>query len=310
MTDLFAESARYFADLQLRITSALEALDGAGTFRRDAWSREPLDAARALMQSEATLAGGGTSCVLEGGRVFEKAAVNVSNVHGVFSEAHAAHMPGSGRMFRAAGISLVLHPLSPHVPTVHMNLRRIEHGAIGWFGGGTDLTPYYLVDDDARHFHRVLADVCARHPAVAHYAEMKAECDRYFHLPHRGEARGIGGIFFDDVRERPSETLAFVAACGDAFLEGYVPIVKARCAEPYGERERRWQLIRRGRYAEFNLLHDRGTVFGLRTGGRVESILASLPPAVAWHYDARPEPGSPEARLVAALVAPRNWLVD
>ncbi|HEY1557584.1 MAG TPA: oxygen-dependent coproporphyrinogen oxidase [Kofleriaceae bacterium] len=298
MPDLFDSAAAFFHDLQRDICNALEELDAGGKdFGTDAWQRPG--------------GGGGLSRVLEGGLVFEKAGVNTSNVEGELPAELAEHMPGTGRAFRAAGISLVLHPRSPMVPTTHANFRCIAKGDAMWFGGGADLTPYYLQRDDAVHFHRTLAEACDRHAAVASYDRFKAWCDEYFFLPHRGETRGIGGVFFDylgNKGEPIDEVFAFVQELGRAFLPAYLPIARRRMGEPYGELERAWHLQRRGRYVEFNLLYDRGTLFGLKTSGRIESILMSLPPLVRWDYDVSPQPGSPEAALLAAL-RPTDWIV-
>jgi coproporphyrinogen III oxidase len=258
--------------------------------------------------------------------VFEKGGVNVSDVHGELGPEMAAALPGDGRSFRATGLSLVLHPRSPRVPTVHANVRHIQRGARSWFGGGTDLTPYYVVPADVTHFHRTLKNTCDRHDPGFH-PRFKRWCDDYFFIPHRGEPRGAGGIFFDYLgagaeatarqaasseRSAPNEDdaeamFAFVRDVGDAFLPAYLPIVERRRAEVWGERERRWQLIRRGRYVEFNLIYDRGTVFGLRTDGRVESILMSLPPEARWEYAQAPEPGSPEAASLDAIRSRADW---
>ena len=223
-------------------------------------------------------------------------------------EAEAAAIP---RHFKAVGISLVLHPISPFVPTVHANYRYFEcdGGATWWFGGGADLSPSYLFDEDAAHFHRLHAEACGRHDP-AYYPRFKAWCDRYFYLPHRGESRGIGGIFFDRLADKPSaDLLAFVTDCGRALLPAYLPIVERRLGRQASPSERRWQQERRGRYVEFNLLYDRGTTFGLRTGGRVESILMSLPHSAGWSYaPAPPLAGSPEAELLAVLQTPRDWV--
>jgi coproporphyrinogen III oxidase len=220
-------------------------------------------------------------------------------------------MPGEGRQFRATGVSLVLHPQSPMVPTTHANFRCIEKGGTTWFGGGADLTPYYLFEDDAVHFHRTLADACNRHAPIGDYTRFKAWCDEYFFLPHRQETRGVGGVFFDYLGAKnegaPADVFAFVQEIGRAFTAAYLPIVERRQPLPYGDTERTWQLRRRGRYVEFNLIYDRGTLFGLKTNGRVESILMSLPPQVRWDYDVMPQPGSPEAKLVAHL-RPIDWL--
>jgi coproporphyrinogen III oxidase len=218
----------------------------------------------------------------------------------------ATQVPGEGRAFTATGISLVLHPRNPMVPTVHANFRYLTKGNKHWFGGGSDLTPYYPYLEDVTHFHKVWKTVCARHGPPVDYRRFKKWCDDYFFLPHRGEARGVGGIFFDYLEGDRESLLAFVQDCGHAFLDAYLPIAGQRQQEPYDEKQRRFQEFRRGRYAEFNLIYDRGTTFGLKTGGRVESILMSLPPVARWLYDYRPEPGSREAELYEYL-KPRDW---
>ena len=296
MPDLFDLAAKFFHELQTDICVKLAELDGAKEFGADAWQRPG--------------GGGGVSRVLEGGLVFEKAGVNWSNVDGELPAELADHMPGTGRTFRASGVSLVLHPRSPMVPTTHANFRCIQKGETVWFGGGADLTPYYLFREDAVHFHRTLADACDRHRTVADYDRFKAWCDEYFFLPHRGETRGVGGVFFDYLGtkgEPVDQVFAFVQDIGRAFVPAYVPIAQRRMTDTFGETERHWQLRRRGRYVEFNLIYDRGTLFGLKTSGRVESILMSLPPLVRWDYDVMPQPGSPEAELLAHL-RPTNWL--
>jgi coproporphyrinogen III oxidase len=286
MSDLDAASA-YFRDLQDRICAALAEVDGQ-SFREDAWDRPG--------------GGGGRTRVLEDGGVFEKAGVNWSLVHGEMSADFATQVPGEGRAFVATGVSLVLHPRNPMVPTVHANFRFLKKGDKQWYGGGADLTPYYPFREDAIGFHRVWKEVCARHPAPIDHAKFKKWCDEYFYLPHRQEARGVGGIFF----EYFDGVFPFVRDAGDSFLSAYLPIVRRRKDLPYGERERTWQEYRRGRYVEFNLIYDRGTTFGLKTAGRIESILMSLPPIVRWVYDYRPEPGSREAELLEYL-KPRDW---
>ncbi len=286
-------AASYFRDLQDRIVAALEQLDGRARFREDAWQRQG--------------GGGGRSRVLTDGAVLEKAGVNFSDVHGQMSEEFAKQIPGEGLAFTACGISLVLHPRSPMVPTVHANFRFLTKGERQWFGGGADLTPYYPYREDVIHFHKVWRDVCARHAPLVDYAHMKKWCDDYFFLPHRGEARGVGGIFFDYLQGDLEALFAFVRDCGDHFLEAYLPIAQRRKDEPYTEAQRAFQEYRRGRYVEFNLLYDRGTIFGLKTGGRTESILMSLPPRVRWQYDYRPEPGSREAELHEIYLKPRDW---
>ena len=220
----------------------------------------------------------------------------------------SAKVPGSGRAFHATGISLVLHPQNPHVPTVHANFRHIRHGDKSWFGGGADLTPYYFLAEDREHFHATWRAVCEEHPTVGDYPRWRDWCDRYFYLPHRGERRGVGGIFFDylwvDDEERREEVESFVEAAGHRFLEAYLPIVRRRVDTPWTDAQKEWQEIRRGRYVEFNLIHDRGTLFGLKTGGRIESILMSLPPRARWSYAHEPEPGTPEAELLEVLRQP------
>jgi coproporphyrinogen III oxidase len=284
--------AGWLRGLQDRITAALEEIDG-GRFREDAWERPG--------------GGGGRSRVLADGAVFEKAGVNFSDVHGRMSEDFARQVPGEGRDFTAVGVSLVLHPRSPMAPTVHANFRHLTKGERRWFGGGVDLTPYYPFREDVVHFHRTWKRVCAAHPGVADYPRFKKWCDDYFYLPHRGETRGVGGIFFDQLQGDATRDFAFVRSVGEAFLEAYLPIVKRRRHDAFGDRERQFQLLRRGRYVEFNLLYDRGTVFGLKTDGRTESILMSLPPLARWEYDARYETGTEEAHLPDWLRA-RDWL--
>ncbi len=302
-SSLFERSGAVFREAQESIVAALESLemerDGV-RFLRDEWSRDG-------SEGGPILGGGGLTCVLEGGAVFEKAGVNFSAVRGEFTPDHAAQMPGEGLAFEACGISLVIHPRNPNVPTVHMNHRRLSRGSSGWFGGGADLTPYVLVEDDCRHFHSVLKGASDRHPEVADHAKLKAACDQYFYNAHRGEARGIGGTFFDHMSDKPEETFAFIRDSCGVFLQAYLPIVEKHVDTPYDEALKDWQRIRRGRYVEFNLIHDRGTTFGLKTGGRTESILMSLPPDVTWRYDHHPEEGSPEAALVEVLKNPRTW---
>lgn len=287
-----SDCASYFRNLQDRICAALEEFDGPGRFREDLWQREG--------------GGGGRTRVLTDGGVFEKAGVNFSEVHGQMAEEFAKQVPGEGRDFTATGISLVLHPRSPLIPTVHANFRFLTKGERQWFGGGADLTPYYPYRDDVVHFHRTWKQVCDRHAPLVDYSRFKQWCDEYFFLPHRNEARGVGGIFFDYLEGDIPKLFTFVCDCGDAFLDAYLPIARRRKDEPYTERQCAFQQFRRGRYVEFNLLYDRGTLFGLKTGGRVESILMSLPPVVRWHYDHQPEPGSREAELYGYL-KPRDW---
>jgi coproporphyrinogen III oxidase len=278
---------------QDEICRALEAEDGTHRFREDPWTRPG--------------GGGGRTRVLEGGSVFEKAGVNTSVVHGELPEAFAKRLHGDGTRFFAAGISLVLHPRSPLVPTVHANFRFIVQGSRAWFGGGADLTPYYLFEEDARHFHATWKEACERYEVGA-YARFKEACDRYFWLKHRQEARGVGGIFFEDMKGDLERELAFVESCANAFVPSYVPIVQRRKGLPYTPEQRAWQEVRRGRYVEFNLVYDRGTTFGLETQGRTESILMSLPPVVRWNYDFHPQAGTEEARLVEVLRQPRGWV--
>jgi coproporphyrinogen III oxidase len=285
--------AEYLQSLQTTLCGGIEAVSGeTARFGDDRWTREG--------------GGGGRSRVLTDGSVFEKAGVGFSEVHGDLPADLAKTLPGKGTRFYATGVSLVFHPRSPMVPTVHANFRYLEMESAAWFGGGADLTPYYLYREDAVHFHSVWQDACKGYAPDA-YARFKHNCDDYFYLPHRDETRGVGGIFFDYLKDDLPHVFAFVRRCGDAFLSAYVPIVERRKGLPYGDAERQWQLYRRGRYVEFNLLYDRGTVFGLKTGGRTESILMSLPPLVRWSYDQHPAPGSREAELVANLKA-QDWL--
>jgi len=293
---------RYFTDLQSSIVGRLEALDGAA-FCRDQWQR--------------TEGGSGTSCILEEGRVFERGGVNFSHVKGerLPASASAARPQLAGRSFEVMGVSSVLHPRNPHVPTVHMNLRLFaalprepESQPVWWFGGGMDLTPYYGFQEDATHFHRTCRASLAPFGDDYH-PRFKAWCDDYFFLKHRGEPRGIGGIFFDDLNERGFEhCFALTRSVGDHFLAAYEPILQRRKDLPYTERERDFQAYRRGRYVEFNLVYDRGTLFGLQSNGRTEAILMSLPPIVRWRYDWRPEPGSAEEKLYAEFLTARDWL--
>jgi coproporphyrinogen III oxidase len=281
----------YFRQLQDRISAAIEELDGT-RFREDAWKREG--------------GGGGITRILEEGKVFEKAGVNFSSVQGNLPEEFAAKIPrGTGTAFFATGVSLVFHPRSPMVPAVHANFRYLEKGDAAWFGGGTDLTPCYPYAEDATHFHRVIKQACDRHDPEF-YPRFKKWCDEYFTVKHRREMRGIGGIFFDYLEGDRDKNFAFVQAMGDSFLDAYLPIAKRRMNEPYGGHERQYQLYRRGRYVEFNLLYDRGTIFGLETRGRTESILMSLPPLVRWVYDFKPEPGSREEKALE-FYQPRDW---
>lgn len=289
-----------FSDLQSRIVAALEALEG-GPFGQDPWSRPE--------------GGGGLSRYLEGGRVFERAGVLFSHVQGASlpPSASSRRPELAGRAWEAMGVSMVLHPRNPHVPTTHMNVRLfVAHDAAGnhdvfWFGGGLDLTPYYPVEEDARHFHRVCRDA-VRPFGDDKYPAYKAWCDDYFLLRHRGETRGVGGLFFDDLNTPDFDTcFALTRAVGDCFLPAYVPIVERRQATPYTEAQRDFQAYRRGRYVEFNLVYDRGTLFGLQSGGRTESILLSMPPVAQWRYDWHAEPGTPEAGL-SDYLKPREWV--
>ncbi|HRO59954.1 MAG TPA: oxygen-dependent coproporphyrinogen oxidase [Burkholderiaceae bacterium] len=329
----------YLSGLQQRIVDRLEAFEGpdGARFLRDAWQRpgpgepgESVDDARNAGDSRAAaarqpdaagaaLGGGGLTMVIENGKVFERGAVLFSQVLGASLPASAsAHRPGlGGRPFEATGVSLVLHPRNPYVPTVHMNVRFLVAGTpadaaadaapIWWFGGGMDLTPYYPFEKDVVRFHATCKQALAPFGPQWH-PRFKKWCDDYFFLKHRNEPRGVGGIFFDDLAEPGFDTsFAMMRAVGDAFLDAYAPIVERHRDARWGERERDFQAWRRGRYVEFNLIHDRGTLFGLQSGGRTESILCSMPPLAAWRYDWRPEPGSPEARLHEFLV-PRDWV--
>lgn len=290
----------WLQDLQSKIVAALEAVDGQ-PFVRDGWTRPT--------------GGGGLSCVIENGGVFERGGVNFSHVTGpaLPPSATAARPELAGRAFEAMGVSLVLHPRNPYAPTAHMNVRYFVATAEGqepvwWFGGGMDLTPYYGEVDDAVHFHRTCQQ--ALHPFGEHYhPQYKAWCDRYFYLKHRDEPRGVGGIFFDDLNEGGFDhCFALTQAVGEHFVPAYLPIVERRCQRAYGEHERDWQAYRRGRYVEFNLVFDRGTLFGLQSGGRTESILMSMPPVVKWRYNWQPEAGSAEARLMSEFLVEKDWV--
>jgi len=297
----------WLRDLQQRICAALEEADGAAAFREDVWQRE---------SSGNTLAGGGRTRVLRDGAVFEQAGVNYSEVSGErLPPSATAHRPDlAGAPWSASGVSLVIHPRNPYVPTTHANVRffeaRPEREGVDrswWFGGGFDLTPFYPFDEDIVHWHRVARDAVAPFGDDV-YPRFKQWCDEYFYLKHRGETRGVGGLFFDDLNAGGFDRcFGITRAVGEAFLEAYLPIVERRSHIAYGEREREFQLYRRGRYVEFNLVYDRGTLFGLQSGGRTESILMSLPPRVRFEYAYAPEPGSEEARLSGYLV-PRDWL--
>ena len=293
----------YLLGLQGRIVAAFEEEDGT-PFRRDGWTRP----------AGGKLEGDGLSQLVEEGGVLERGGCNFSHVQGrKLPPSATQHRPElAGARFEALGVSLVMHPRNPYVPTVHMNVRMLaafpEQGEpVQWFGGGMDLTPYYPFEEDAVHFHRTCADALAPHGADL-YARFKPWCDEYFFLKHRNEARGIGGVFFDDFNEGSFDSgFALMRAVGDAFVPAYRTIVQRRRATPYGERERDFQAYRRGRYVEFNLVFDRGTLFGLQSGGRTESILMSMPPIVKWRYDWKPEAGTPEARLYTDFLRPRDW---
>ena len=300
MKDKFYE---YIQKLQDTITTKLEELDGVAKFQQDFWEREE--------------GGGGRTRVIENGTVFEKGGVNISKVHGPLPKSMQNYFGVEDVDFFACGLSLVIHPKSPMVPTVHANWRYFEmynkDGDIvdQWFGGGQDLTPFYLFDEDAVHFHKTCKKACdAHHPEF--YPTYKKKCDEYFWNSHRSEARGIGGLFFDYCKATEETSMEdwynFVTEVGDSFLEAYSPIVEKRKNLPYTKEQRDWQEIRRGRYVEFNLVHDKGTLFGLKTNGRIESILMSLPPHVQWRYDHHPEKGSEEAKLIEVLKEPKNWV--
>lgn len=291
----------YLVALQDRITTALEREDGTGRFRQDSWERPE--------------GGGGQTRILAGGSVFEQAGVNFSHVLGEHlpSSATAQRPELAGRSFEALGVSLVIHPHNPYVPTCHCNVRfliasKADVESVWWFGGGFDLTPYYGFEDDAVHWHKTAKAACDPFGEV-YYARFKKWCDEYFYIKHRNEPRGVGGLFFDDLNENSFDhCFGFTQSVGDHLLSAYLPIVERRKDTPYGQRERDFQCYRRGRYVEFNLVYDRGTLFGLQSGGRTESILMSLPPRVSWRYDWQPEPGSPEAKLYEIFLKPRDWL--
>ncbi|MBU3825093.1 MAG: oxygen-dependent coproporphyrinogen oxidase [Candidatus Oceanisphaera merdipullorum] len=290
----------FLLQLQDKICAGLAAADGTGQFIEDSWDRAE--------------GGGGRSRVMRHGSVIEQGGVNFSHVHGDAMPASAtAHRPElAGRSFEAMGVSLVIHPHNPHVPTSHANVRFFiaeKEGAdpVWWFGGGFDLTPFYPVEEDCQHWHQVSHDLCAPFGDQV-YAEYKKWCDEYFYLKHRDETRGVGGLFFDDLNQWPFERcFAFMQAVGEGYLDAYLPIIEKRKDTPFTEQERQFQLYRRGRYVEFNLVYDRGTLFGLQTGGRTESILMSMPPLARWEYDWQPEPGTNEAKLHDFLV-PRVWV--
>ncbi|MDX1313886.1 MAG: oxygen-dependent coproporphyrinogen oxidase [Eudoraea sp.] len=294
---------QYIQDLQDRITSKLESIDGKAKFRQDLWERAE--------------GGGGRTRVIENGDVFEKGGVNISAVHGPLPKSMQDYFKVGEVDFFACGLSLVIHPRNPMVPTVHANWRYFEmydkEGQVvdQWFGGGQDLTPYYLFEEDARHFHQVCKTACDKHDPEF-YPRYKERCDSYFWNSHRNEARGVGGLFFDYCRKEEGRDMeawyAFVTEVGNSFLDAYAPIVLKRKDLEYSPEQRQWQEIRRGRYVEFNLVHDKGTLFGLRTNGRIESILMSLPPVVQWHYDHQPEAGSAEEALLKVLKSPVKWV--
>ncbi len=303
MTPMKTKFYNYIQTLQDTITSILENVDGKAKFKEDLWKRPE--------------GGGGRTRVIENGSVFEKGGVNISAVHGKLPESMQNYFGVKDADFFACGLSLVIHPKSPMVPTVHANWRYFEmynqNGDIvdQWFGGGQDLTPYYLFEEDAKHFHSVCKTACDKHNSEF-YSTYKKRCDDYFYNAHRNEARGIGGLFFDYCKATPNFSMQnwydFVTEVGNSFLEAYVPIVEKRKDLPYSQAQRDWQEIRRGRYVEFNLVHDKGTLFGLKTNGRIESILMSLPPHVQWIYDHKPEVGSEEEKLLKVLQNPVNWV--
>lgn len=291
----------YLMGLQEQISDKLSAADGAKNFAEDSWTRAE--------------GGGGRSRVLADGAVFEKGGVNFSHVMGEQMPASAtAHRPElAGRSFEAMGVSLVMHPHNPYAPTSHANVRffiaeKPGEAPVWWFGGGYDLTPYYGFEEDCQHWHRTAKAACDPYGEEV-YPRYKKWCDEYFYLKHRDEPRGVGGLFFDDLNGPGfDQSFGFIRAVGDSFTDAYIPIIERRKNMPFGERERNFQLYRRGRYVEFNLVWDRGTLFGLQTGGRTESILMSLPPLVRWVYDWQPEPGTPEAALYAEFLRPREWI--
>ena len=301
--DMLGRVTTYLQDLQDKICAGLSAADGGKAFQQDSWERPG--------------GGGGRSRILRDGAILEQGGVGFSHVFGEQMPASAtAHRPElAGRNFNATGVSLVIHPRNPYIPTSHANVRffiaeKPDAEPVWWFGGGFDLTPFYPFDDDIKHWHQV-AKNCLQPFGEELYPKFKVWCDEYFYLKHRGETRGVGGLFFDDLNARGfEESFAIMRAVGDAYLEAYLPIIERRKNTPYGERERQFQLYRRGRYVEFNLVWDRGTLFGLQTGGRTESILMSMPPLVRWEYGYEPEPDSPEAKLYKDYLRPRDWLTE
>ena len=302
--NLSQRAAELYKSVQTHICANLESLEPTARFKSDEWERP---------DAKGGQGGGGLTRILSGGEVFEKAGVNFSAVRGTMPAAFAAKLGGPSEdvPFFATGVSLVIHPYSPMIPTTHANWRYLELGDACWLGGGSDLTPYYLYEEDAVHFHSVLKGVCDKH-SPEYYPRFKKACDEYFYLPHRKETRGIGGIFYDylgrDEQVDLEATLQFSHDLGFAFTEQYLPIVERRKGTPYTEKEKGFQLLRRGRYVEFNLLYDRGTHFGLQTGGRIESILMSLPPIVHWDYCPTIEEGSREELLIQTLMNPREWV--
>lgn len=294
---------KHIENLQDSITSKIEEVDGLAKFEEDIWQRQE--------------GGGGRTRVIENGAIFEKGGVNISAVHGELPEVLRKQFNVDEGTFFACGLSLVLHPINPMIPTVHANWRYFEmYDTTGkmvtqWFGGGQDLTPYYLFDEDAIHFHTVCKNVCDSY-SPDFYSTFKKNCDDYFWNAHREEARGVGGLFFDYLKETETfsieDRFRFVTAVGDSFLESYIPIVEKRKEIDYGKEHKDWQEVRRGRYVEFNLVHDRGTLFGLKTNGRIESILMSLPPKVQWKYNYSPEENSEEEKLIKVLTNPKEWV--
>ena len=290
-----SEVQQVYRDVQRSLCAALERVDGRSTFIVDEWERPG--------------GGGGLTRILAGDGVVEKAAVNFAAVEGDTPDRLSERLAGSSSRFFATGLSVIVHPMNPHAPTFHANVRYFDTDeARAWFGGGADLTPHYLYEEDVAHFHRSLAAVCERHE-VADYEMWKRQCDEYFHIPHRGEARGVGGIFFDHLTDHLDDVWSFQSDLANSLEQAYLPRLEKRLGEHFGNAEREWQEIRRGRYAEFNLAWDRGTRFGLETSGRAESILSSLPPRARWVYGHQPSPGSPEAALLDLLRSqPRSWV--
>lgn len=301
--DMITPVRDYLLSLKRDIVEQVEAADGEQRFTHDAWRREA--------------GGGGETSVLKDGGLLEQGGIAFSHVHGDGMPASAtrARPELAGRRFQAVGVSLVFHPLNPYVPTTHANVRfflaeREDEAPLWWFGGGFDLTPYYAFDEDVLHWHRTARAACEPFGEDV-YPRFKQWCDEYFFLRHRDETRGVGGLFFDDLNEWGFErSFEFLRSVGDHFLPAWLPIVERRRGDPWGEREREFQCYRRGRYVEFNLVYDRGTLFGLQSGGRTESILMSLPPRVRWEYGYRPEPGTPEAKLGERYLRPRDWLAE